>query len=333
MRAVAAIRVVAQLTVAALTVAILLVRPSPEPVVVATWVGVLVADALVFRYAWRCLGLRFEATTTCAVISTLRKGSLYLLGAAVTQIIINFDLLVLGATRPPSEAGVYSAAYRVSFFISATIGIAVMATMPELIRRWKNDRLAFARLLQGLLELSARLGAVVLTGGLLFGPTLIQIFYGNAFHSSQTLFQILLATVPLGFINSFLVQAFYAAGRPGSYLTVAGITAALVAVSLLFLVPRYGAFAAAVIAVAAECNTMLAAYLVSRRLFVVRMPPIVAALFVWTLVPLALGGAAWFLTGSLLLTLGGWLAGVSALEMLDGRPMQGFLKLLVRGEG
>jgi len=332
MRAVAAIRVASQLTIATATLATLFLWASPEPVVVVAWAGVLVADVLVLRYARRRLQLRFMATSFRPVVSTLRQGSLYLLGGAVTQVIINFDLLVLGATRPPTDAGVYTAAYRLSFFVSSTIGIAVMATMPELIRRWHQDRLAFERLLGHLLQLSARLGAIVLAAGVLLGPAAIQLFYGSAFHRSQLLFQILLLTVPLGFVNSFLVQAFYAAGRPALYLAVAGTTAATIAIALLISVPRGGPTAAAIIAVAAEFVTLVGARLIAGRLFTVSLGRTMGIMLWWTALPLSAGLVLQWAVGAWAATLLGWLTGVALLEVLGGWPLRRDL-MLITGRG
>lgn len=318
--ALAVVRTLGQTAVAGLSVALVIVTQSNTWVAVAIWTGALLADMFCFG-ALRSVGFRVRLPDWDVGKHLLKSGWPYLGMALLSQVLLNFDVLVLGATRSSQEVGEYTAAYRIFLFTSGLVGLVVAVTFPELVRRFRDDPPAFASFLTALVRQSTRVGYALAAVVAVTAPEIISILYGAEYRKSGFILAVLFLSVPLAYCNSLLGQGLLAAGRERDYLANIAVTAAVAIAAVLVLVPRYGAGAAAWVVLAGELVTLTLFNLVyarhvnvvPARELAVQLPWLAApALSLWVLT------AAWH-SAPLYAEVGVWIVSLLVLDLATGR--------------
>jgi len=167
-------------------------------------------------------------------------------GIVLSALYFRLDLFFVEYWRGVESVALYNAVFRLvealRLFPAATLAVA----FPLLCRA--RDLRPLARLAGGLLAAGAAAAAVVAWPA----GWLVTLFYGPAFAAAAPALRVLLAAVPLFFLNYALTHQLIGWDRQGAYARVSG--AALVAnVGLnLALVPRFGMIGAAWATVATE---------------------------------------------------------------------------------
>ena len=89
------------------------------------------------------------------------------------------------------------------------------------------------------------------------GPTLLQLLYGAEYVSAASALRILVLEAVLSGITFVLAQAFMALNRPGVVTILQGLGLSLSVPLMLWLIPRYGIYGAALSLLASTCARLL----------------------------------------------------------------------------
>lgn len=168
------------------------------------------------------------------------------LSAVLTVIQLRVDVLMLKALAGNAAVGIYGAAMKpveATYIVSSALGIAAF---PALSRAYTRDRARFQALARELFVLLLTLGLPVACILSPLGNTLIPALFGRDYAASGSVFSILCLHVPLGFLNTLLVNILFAARRQKAEMWASVVTTAANVATNFLLIPRYGAPGAAV---------------------------------------------------------------------------------------
>lgn len=266
MYAVARIKVTREVIGTSVALVLLIATRNLLWVAAGAWIGMFAGDALTWAVLGRAGDLRGRRPRTAAVRALLRRGSPFLGGALLGQLVVNLDVVVVALVRGTHDAGIYSAAFQPAYYLLLVAGIAVTAVFPQLVRRWETDRRGFASLLAQLIRLSTRFSVPLAGLVVIAAPELIELVYGGSFAESATVLRVVIALPLLGYHNTFAGQALMASGHQRRHLAVLAVAATVTVATVAALVPTVGVLGAAVSVVAAELGSLVLLSLSARRL-------------------------------------------------------------------
>ncbi|MFN2508034.1 MAG: oligosaccharide flippase family protein [Chthoniobacterales bacterium] len=186
--------------------------------------------------AWRILAM----TRFLAVTKLLRA------------LIFTFDLVLIGFWLGETDAGLYTAPYRICFLllaIAATIQVAYLPAMTRASRHGSHETSAVA---DRSLALQAAVGAPFVVGGILLAAPLLTGLFGADYRPAADCFRLLLLSVGFIFLHSALHNVFVAHHRMNVEMWNMAAAAAANVVLNLLLIPRFGLTGAAAATAAAE---------------------------------------------------------------------------------
>lgn len=178
-------------------------------------------------------------------LELLRKGILYAASLFVVTLNTSIGIMMLGAIRGESQAGIYSLGSGISemlWQIPLTVGVVLFARSLSWSSQQAKHRMEHVLLL---LRLMLPVSALCAGGLFLTSYFLVPVLYGEEFIGSiAVLAWHLPGTVPM---TLFLFMHFYAAGQGNPQLALNGfIPAAILLVLLnLYLIPKFGYLGAA----------------------------------------------------------------------------------------
>lgn len=154
------------------------------------------------------------------------------------------DVLMLGLMSNPEQVGYYGAAYRVLNQVLVTYYLLTQVLYPRFARHAIEERTGMlrARILLPLLGAGILIAAVLSVSR----RTVLTVVFGDQFLPASPLLLLLVWSIPLDFMTSYLSNAFIAWGMEKKVLLCTGIGAASNIVLNLFFIPRYGAQGAAI---------------------------------------------------------------------------------------
>lgn len=265
MGAVAAVKLIRELVATAVGIGLLVLTDRLVWVAIGAWIGQLVADVVCLAIARRVSRLHLVRPRFTDAIDLVRRGSPFLAGAILVQVIINLDVVVIGLQRGDRDVGLYSAAYRLAYYAAMVAGVVVTVAFPGLVAAWEHDRPEFNRQVTGLIKISALIATPLVLAGVIAAPDVVSVLYGPAFTESGSILRILIFLPALAWHNTFAGQALIAAGRQRVFLAVAATSAGVTVVVLLIFVPVAGIVGAAASVMAAELVTATLFSIVVRR--------------------------------------------------------------------
>jgi O-antigen/teichoic acid export membrane protein len=235
-------------TTTALAAGCALLVPGPGPL--AVFLGLVAGQALALAtpyarplFARPRLALRRDVYAPCAA---------FLCISAATTIYFRCDIVLLRQlTGDEAIVGNYAAAYRL------IEGVIMLATplAHVFFRRLRlslDDTAAFGRSFRLMLGVMVALSLCATAGGLLLGPFILTLAFGDKYAAATPLLAWLLASLPFILPNYVLTQALVALGRERYY---AGVTVAAASLNIalnFLLVPHLAAKGAALATVATE---------------------------------------------------------------------------------
>jgi O-antigen/teichoic acid export membrane protein len=156
------------------------------------------------------------------------------------------DSAALGWFYSKDLVGIYTAAYKPIFFMTALAGLLISAFFPKIVELWKAKQYAKARqAIQRLLGITMLAGWPMAIIGTMLAPWLIDWFYADEYHLAVLPFQILLWSTLCIFFWAPLGNSLQACGYE-RYYSKNFMIAALVNLPLtLLLVAWYGLIGAA----------------------------------------------------------------------------------------
>jgi len=232
-----------------LTGVVFLVRSPGDllrvPIVQAA--GELVAAFLLLPIVWG----GWRSGSLREGVATLRGGGTITLTRALRAVVLTADVVLLSFLANDRQVGLYSAAYRVCFLLTAIAASAHVVFLPALTRA-RADAPAASAVLGHSLWLSWTVALPLVVGGALVAPDLLALLFGREFRAGGDAFRLLLMSIGVLFLHGTLHNAFLARERLAVETAIIG-AAAVVNVALNFLIiPGYGLSGAAFVMVITE---------------------------------------------------------------------------------
>jgi O-antigen/teichoic acid export membrane protein len=163
----------------------------------------------------------------------------------MSMIYDQIDTVMLRYMRSEKELGLYVASYSMMAISMSFAIILGQVFFPLLSQTTGQDRENEQRYLGWLWQASIGLALPIATGGFILAEPLTQFVLGSQYTGAATLFRWLTLTIVAGSMASYFGARLIPIGREKKYLTAVVAGAAVNVVLNLFLIPRYGAIAAA----------------------------------------------------------------------------------------
>ena len=221
------------------------------------------------------------------------KSGMITISRSLRTIIVSFDVILLGLMVASSEVGLYSAAYRIVFFVMAVMYASHVAFLPDMMRSG-SDVSRLSPILSRAIELSLSAVMPFVAGGVLIAPALLSAVFGRAYRDGAVPLQLLLVSVLLISIHGTTRNVFLATGKMGLETTIVAVGVAVNIILNLILIPRAGITGAAIATVIGEAVILVLAVFsvlklgVRPRISRALLSPIIAGV-VLMLVIIALG--------------------------------------------
>ena len=202
---------------------------------------------------------------------------------AVAELYFRADTLILSLSRPASDVGHYTLAYRLYELLALLPAVVMTTVFPLLSRRLAEDREAAERTLRATARAFWTLGVPIAAGGAVIAPELARFVGGEEFVAAADPLRLLLCAAVLAYLSGLYGYALIAGGlqRLTLWLAVAALVAN-VALNIA-LAPEYGPTASAAIALATEAFLLAGGWLLVHRRLALRaaperpLPPVIAA--------------------------------------------------------
>ena len=235
-----------------------------EAVVASATAGAAVTLALTAAFARRAVRVRPAADRR--VWRELALAALPLgLTLAVAEIYFRADTFILALSRPASEVGHYSLAYRLYELLALFPALVMASVYPLLSRQFATDRAAAERTIRATARAFWTLGVPLAAGGLAVAPELARLVGGEEFAAADDPLRLLLCAAALAYVSGLCGYALIAAGHERATLRLSLAALAFNLALNVALAPAYGATASAAIAVASEALLLGGGWLMLRR--------------------------------------------------------------------
>ncbi|MBU1015359.1 oligosaccharide flippase family protein [Patescibacteria group bacterium] len=250
MRYEAVLKVVQAAAIGVLAVIVLVRAPTAHYLALGYAGGAFMVLLLMMGIFWR----RVRSLRIAIDISLFKTvfSRAWPLGAAgiFAAVFSHTDSVMLGAFGQITEAGWYSAAYRV-------VGVCLIPTvvlghsfLPALSRRMESAVSSLQHLWERQVEAALMLGVPASIGGFFLAPGIIALLYTSEFEPSIFVLQLLMWTVALAFFVSAAGYLLFAAGAQKQSFWIMGAGALGNVLLNLWLIPAYSFYGAAAATVA-----------------------------------------------------------------------------------
>jgi O-antigen/teichoic acid export membrane protein len=167
------------------------------------------------------------------------------LASMMSMIYDQIDTVMLRYMRSEAEVGLYVASYRLMTMAMSFAPILGMVFFPLLSETTGQDQENEQRYLGWLGQASLGLALPIATGGFILAEPLTRFVLGLQYTGSAMLFRWLMLTIVVGPLASYFGSQLIPSAREKKYLYAVGAGAVVNVILNLFLIPRYGAIAAA----------------------------------------------------------------------------------------
>lgn len=229
------------------------------------FVSSLPALGLALMLLTRSGGSSFHSVPGAATLALVKQAFPLAATTAITLLYLRADLLLVGALRGSTEAGLFQSAFRLfeaTFVLSG--GIAA-GTFPFLAAR--VGRRGFEGLSWFVFGLELGVAAPLAGLFIVFGDHIVALVYGDGFRGAAPVLAFLGAALVAVFVNAATTHLLVAAGRTGRLL-FSMIVRLVVGITLDFLlIPVWGATGAAVAVAVAEWSLLAASLAWAADLF------------------------------------------------------------------
>ena len=241
-------------------VGLLVMVRSPDDVrmaAVAAVAGDLASTGFLFA-RFKGLGQRLRFRLTFRIwIDLMKRAVPFGAGSVLGHVSVNLPILLVGAMLGSAQAGIFSAASKLVFFLLMIDRILGTVLLPASVRLHSLSPEVLHTNLTIALRWIVVVGLPLCMGGVLLGPDLIGLVYGSAFDAAGPLFGILIWFVLLTLLHTIYTSGVIAAGRDVAYRNVMIMSAGLYAVFIALGILAGGLFGAATGMVAAEAVTVV----------------------------------------------------------------------------
>ena len=177
------------------------------------------------------------------------------------------DKLLLAALAAPVTVGIFGVANK---FLEAINPFTVNLTLPlfpVFSRLARDSSVKLSKAYEQSLKFLYVMGVPIAVVLFVLADRIVLLFFGEAFRESGTVLRVLAPAVILLLPTSVYGYLFTAMGRQRSYTGCVAVSLAVNLTTALLLIPAYGAFGAAIGAVAGESALFLAGLIVLRHVW------------------------------------------------------------------
>jgi O-antigen/teichoic acid export membrane protein len=173
------------------------------------------------------------------------------LSGALSMIMFNFDVILLGFLRPASEVGQYSAAYKVIALFSSFVLLYNRNLLPA-VSRCRGDTAALRRISDGTQKYTLLVTVPLAVGGALLARILMQTAFGPQFAGAARAFRILIWIIPVSSSRVLYRATLLSHGQQNANLRIS-LAAVAVNVGLnCLLIPSFSYIGSAAASLVAE---------------------------------------------------------------------------------
>lgn len=170
------------------------------------------------------------------------------------SLMLNTDIIMLGAMRTAAEIGYYSATQKIIFTLYVIPTLIASAAFPAMARLVRNKN-SFKAFFENVLKHSLMIALPVTVGGIITAPRIIALFYGSSYLPATPSFIILLLTVPIAFTTAIVNNTLIAHNSQKHFLAYATLGLVLNIVFNFALIPVFGINGAALATLITETTT------------------------------------------------------------------------------
>jgi len=165
--------------------------------------------------------------------------------ALLTQIYYGFDIIVLRAFHGDSVAGQYAAAYRIVAMLMTGLYLLSAVYQPALSRLF-TEPARFRRTVKQFTLISVFASVLPATVIAMLAGQILSLLFGAEYAGIALALTVLMAAIPIAYLNSALGTVLIAAGQQSKMLVGTAAGAATNLLLNLALIPRFEAMGAAV---------------------------------------------------------------------------------------
>jgi O-antigen/teichoic acid export membrane protein len=207
---------------------------------------------LVLEAAWlRRAGIQMAAVKLTDCVHAMLRSTTVGITLVLSMGVMRLDVIVLSFIRGAGAAGLFAAAQTVMMVVYVLGSLLGSVLFPEMSRLavGSGELMAYTR--RWIVITAAALVPCVVVG-ILIGPTLMHILFGNTFAQSGRLLVLMLPAMPFMIANAICLHEAFAQHAKGTYIGIYS-SAAIMAVTLTPLAAfRFGAAGVATVFVARE---------------------------------------------------------------------------------
>lgn len=192
--------------------------------------------------------------------SAIWKDSLPIgLSFALGMVLYNFDVVLLGFMKPPSEVGQYDAAYRFIRFFLTFLGLYTTNILPS-ISRCRNDPSLLSRISDRSLKYTLALAIPLAAGGMLVARPLMVFMFGVEFAPGAAALSILFWILPVIAAGSIYRATLLSHGFQRDFFWISLYAATANTVLNLAFIPRFSFLATAITSLLGEALILVLIY-------------------------------------------------------------------------
>lgn len=253
-------------SVAPFILTILFVKSSKDLLLVPVFYVVGLFIAVLYQIIiYYMKGNRFTINKK-GIRNTVTIGIPFLLSGILSMINCNVDSIMISFFRGDGEVALYSAGYKIIFFLTNVIAIIFTPIFPLLSDLYNKDKGALKNLVDGTSKVIIMIAMPVMVGGILLSRDILVLLFGKEYYAGgSTSFSILLVYIFILFMRELYAYSLNAWNHEKIYLNIIAISASVNFIFNLLLIPKFGINAAAMVTLCSELITFFAMRLIFKK--------------------------------------------------------------------
>ena len=261
-------------------------------VAVAAVIGDVTSAVIVWRY-YRLQESNQRITLSLLGWKSLIAQALPLGGGSILGAVgINLPIIVIGIILGSSDAGIYSAASKLIFFLLMIDRVLATLLLPASSRLNAQSPELFSSRLRLAIKWILITTLPICIGGVIISDKLIPIVFGVQYFEAVNVFKILIWYFLFTMLNTIYTSGLIAVGREKTYAVVMFLSLLLNAVSIIACTILFGIAGSAAAIVVSEAVTL---FIMRNRLEQVMHIPAPGAIFQIIISSVIMGGVLTFL--------------------------------------
>ncbi len=209
-----------------------------------TFAGVLNAIFLVYFFYKSKNRVVFNIKTF-KFLSLFKESFSLGVASILAQFVVAFPIIYLGIVASNSEAGVYSAAYKIIVILLIFDRIFGALFFPKIIQFYNLNPKNLNEMFNKILKIISAIGLCVSFLAIVCGKNIVNIIFGSQYSEATSVFQILIISFYFTLLSSVFVYTLIGIHKEKIYTNSLIIGTVVFLISLIFLVEHFGVEGAA----------------------------------------------------------------------------------------